>query len=601
MRAWRSFRFPSALLALWCVALLPALAQTYNNTYNNRRNGNGTFYGGSVSLQAIQTETSSTFGPDSERTNLREALNFYFRSFLWDPRFMTYRLFTNFARQDMSSTGGGAATDTMGYGASVNFFPRRRFPFSLFYSESDSETELDTQQFLSEKTHYTRYGGRFEARLSKVPRLQLDYEKQERESEGNAAYLFDDTHLSGNSVYALGPSRFEVDYDDYEIFNELSLGLQENTMWRLRNDNKLSKKHQVNFNATRSEVASEQPGFARSEAESSGYTGQWHSLWSKKWSTTADASHSEGEAVANASEADSYGVGVHFSPNRRWAVRGGASTYESTVTSTNRESVADSRSAQLNASWTGTPGTWHHTLSAGAGQSDSTLEWVDLVVPGPTERVQFDAHTWSAGGSITRAKGASSISLSSLYSSSEFDVEKTAGIVMGAERTLGYAQDTVQMKLDARKKYRKLGQMRGYVTYNTSERLLEDGTFSDTRETNLNAYWNNHKWSITAGYGMIESRALSGTEIENTFLHASANRRFKKRWSFRAFYNQSEVTVGVLDPGEQRRYEASLDYSGTKLSLRFMARHRETERGAVQGESSSYYVMLTRKFQSFLW
>jgi hypothetical protein len=580
-------------LLAWIAA--PAWAQFYLNG-NGNGNGNGfTVFGGSVTLQAIQTETSSAFGGDTERTDLREALNFYFRSFLWDPRFMTYRLSTDLAQRNVDSGGSETAVDAMGYGVDVAFFPKRRIPLALFYSKYDQETEFDAQQFLSDERHNTRYGGRFEARLSKAPRLRIDYEKHERESEGSSSYLYDDTHLTGNSVYTLGPSIFELDYNGYETFDELRLSLQENNTWMLRNDNKLGKKHQVNFYATRNEAASEQAGFARSEAEFSTYTGQWSGSWSKKWGTAVYARQSEGESALSTSEADSYGVGTHFSPNMHWTVNGETNTYESTVTTADRESVLDSRTARLNTLWTGTPRTWHHTLSAGAGQSDSTLEWVDLVAPGPTERAQFDRRVWSAGGSIMRAKNASSVSLSSLYNSSEFDVERTAGIVLGAGQTLGYAQDVVQMRLDARKAYRKLGHMRAYVSYTTSERLLEDGTFSDSRETSLKTFWNNHKWSFTAGYGVIESRAISGVEAENTFFHASAKRQFKKHWSFRAFYNQSETTIGILDPGEQRQYEASLDYSGKSLSLRLMARQRETERGAAWAEFSSYYVTGLRR------
>jgi hypothetical protein len=576
---------------------------------NGRRNGNGTSYGGTVSLQAAQSETSSTFGGGMERTSeytdLREALSFYFRSFLWDPRFMTFRLFTNLARRSAdSSSGTGSSRETVAdataYGASVSFFPQRRFHFSLFYSESDRETELDPLQFLSSQAHHTRYGGNFKLALSRLPRLRLDYKKDERERTGNVPYLRDDEHLSGNLSYDVKHSRFELDYDGYETFDELSLSLQENATWRLWNDNKLGKKHQVNFFASRSESAGEQPGFARSEAEFSTYRGQWSGTWSRKWSTTADASRSEGESLATTSEADSYHAGIAFLPKEHWNLHASARTSESVVNSTLQESVFESQSFNMGALWSRPRKVWSFSLQGGGGQSDSEMEQTFLLPPAPPERAQFDTRTWSAGGSIARAKGASSISLSSRYGSSEFDVEKTAGIAPGAELSTGYSKDIWRTRLEARKKYKKYGKLRGYLDYNTSERLLEDGTFAETKETSLNTFWNNHKWNVTAGYGRIESRALSGVETENTFLHAGANRRFKKHWSLRAYYNQSETIVGVLDPGKQRRYEASLDYSGTKLSLRFLAYRREAERGARQGESTSYSVMFARRFRGFL-
>ncbi|UCF80534.1 MAG: hypothetical protein JSV08_08500 [Acidobacteriota bacterium] len=597
MRARRSFRFPSTLLALWCVAL-PVLAQYPNGNGN----GNGwTAFGGSMMLQALKAETTSTMERDSEVTDLRQAMNLYFRSFILDQRFITYRLFTDFLQQDVDSGGDGvAASDATAYGISVNFFPERRIPFSLFYSERDSETEYEDQQYLSQQLHYTTYGGSAQTGFSILKHLRVAYDRKEREGTGGVNYLYDDKHLTGMMISAIKSSQVEIDYDSKETFNELSRNLQENTTWRLRNDNRLGEKQRLYLNASRNETASEQEGFARAEAEFSTYDGQWIGNWSEKWNTTAGAFRSEGEAKGSETEANSYRLNVQFAPNKRWTLYASANTSESTLTSTSVESELEARSVFLNTSWTRPSKMWSFTLNGGGGQNDSEMEWTPLLPPGPTEQAQFDTLTWSAGGSITRGTGLSNVSLSSSYSSSEFDVATTVGVVLGAQQSLGFSEDVWRARFEARTLRRKLGEMRGYVDYVSSERLLEDGTFAESTNTSINTFWRNHTWSTTASYGVIETRDVSGQEAENTFLHANASRSFWKYFRFSCFYTQTETTIGVVDLGTQRYYEASIDYSVGKFTVSIAARHRELERDTAQAESSVYYVMLSRRFRKFL-
>lgn len=601
----RSRRSPSMWslafgLLLLALTAAPAHAQFYLNGYNPGGNGNGHYYfGGEVTFYSAQFESANSAGGGHSSTDMREALSFYLRGHVWDSRFMKFKLLGTVLQRSYNQESSTMTVGGMGYGGEVEFFHKRHFPFMAYYNVYDQSAKFD-QQVLNEDITYTRWGGRTELRFAHMPRFKFQFDNVERETQSeDSDLLYNDEYLTGEMDYSIFKrSNLFVNYWSNESFNEISRSHQLNSTLSARSETSVGARHSISLDGSRTESQSEQPGFLTYKGETMHYSGQVRNNWSSKLNTSFLGKHIEGKAniPEMRSEGDSYGADFSYKPTKSFTVTGSGQQFESRITTLQNVSRFKGQNVDGTVLFSRSPGAWNYSVFAGAGQSDSEFTLEDLTAPGPVEKATSGTQSYSGGGSMGWGGGKFRTSASSSFKSSDFNVDQTAGLLTGSSFSLGYSEDIWKSRFEMRRRTRQ-SDWNASVEYGTEERLMEDSSFAETTRMRFYTEWSKSTWRATGNYQLLNTKSLNGMDLENTLMGVTFSKKLKGHWVARVTATQSDTTMGTQDLGTENHYEMAIDYHAGKYTMTLLAQRQETAREGFSAESSTYALMMKRKFR----